>query len=153
VLLSCLCTTFCLIVDKNCNDGVYHDIYNDLSVSFWKPWDKYLTWAKKGGMGVRKEIEGEPEGGSCRNNEQNASRDRCVIQMDREETTREHGAAADRNGEQSVVVVVGGRRSGSQWAPEKKKLDDKTKGRTMTAGTIHPKKKKEKEFKIETLNY
>jgi len=64
------------IIEKSCNKGIYHDIYN-LSVSFWNPWDKYLKRAKTGGLGVRKEIEGEPTSELRRNNEQNASRDKC----------------------------------------------------------------------------
>jgi len=66
-----------------------------------------LKWAKTRGLGVRKEIEGEPASGLCRNSEQDANGDRCVRQTHREETMWE--GVADQKDERSVAVVIGGR--------------------------------------------
>jgi len=82
---------------QNCNEGVYHDIHHDLSVSLQKPWEKYL------------------------NSEQNAIKDRHVRQTCWEETVHE-GACSGASERRErcdgcwrktvlIIVGIGGKRS------------------------------------------
>jgi len=64
-------------------------MHHELSVSFRKPSEKYMKWAKKECLGVRKEKEGVSASGSCRDSEQNAIGDRHVRQTHQEQTTCE----------------------------------------------------------------